>query len=70
MTMTPYAFHEARRKLGLTQKQAARLLGYGAAPRISEIERGERQPSEAVVRLLRAYLDGYRPEDWPDKTDD
>ena len=69
MTMTPYAFNTARRKLGLTQAQAARLLGYGAAPRISEIERGERQPSETVVRLLRAYLDGYRPEDWPTEED-
>lgn len=63
--MTPTEFREARQKLGLDQVQAAKLLGYGAAPRISEIERGTRAPGASVVRLLRAYLDGYRPADWP-----
>lgn len=63
--MTPAAIREARQTLGLTQQQAAPLLGYGAAIRVSELERGARVPSEAVLRLLRAYLDGYRPADWP-----
>ena len=63
--MTPAAFREARKSLGLTQAQAASLLGYKAASRISEIERDVERPSESVIRLLRAYLDGYRPDDWP-----
>lgn len=63
--MNPAQFKEARQTLGLDQRQAAALLGYGNATRISEIEAGKRNPSASVVRLLRAYLDGYRPDDWP-----
>ena len=62
--MTPEQFKEARRALGLDQKTAAQMLGYGAAPRISELERGPRIP-ETTARLMQAYLDGYRPPDWP-----
>ena len=63
--MTPAEFKQARQSLGLTQTQAATLLGYGNATRISEIENGQRNAGAAVVQLLRAYLDGYRPKDWP-----
>ena len=63
--MTPTEFKQARQSLGLTQTQAAPLLGYGSATRISEIENGQRNAGAAVVQLLRAYLDGYRPNDWP-----
>jgi transcriptional regulator with XRE-family HTH domain len=63
--MTPAELRKARHSLGLTQLQAARMLGYGAATRVAELERGARAPGESVVRLLRAYLDGYRPSDWP-----
>lgn len=63
--MTPAEIREALKTLGLTQVQAAPLLGYGAPPRVSDIVRGKEAPSAAVVLLLRAYLDGYRPEDWP-----
>ena len=63
--MTPAQFKQARQSLGLDPVQAARLLGYGSRSRISEIENGRRNPSEAVVMLLRAYLAGYRPDDWP-----
>ena len=63
--MTAAEFKQARHTLGLTALQAANMLGYGAATRISEIENGKRSPSASVVRLLRAYLDGYRPDDWP-----
>lgn len=65
--MTPTELREARQALRLTQTQAARLLGYAAKQRISELESGTRHPSETVLRLLRAYLDGYRPNDWPQK---
>lgn len=62
--MTPAEFREARRRLGLTAPQIAALMGYGAAPRIYEIEARESVPAQAA-RLMQAYLDGYRPADWP-----
>lgn len=63
--MTPTQIKEARLTLRLTQKQMALMLGYGAKARISELESGARNPSETVLRLMRAYLDGYRTDDWP-----
>lgn len=57
---------QARIDLSLTQSQMAKLLGYGAVARVSEIENGARDPGVSVVRLLQAYLEGYRPDDWPD----
>jgi hypothetical protein len=44
----------------------APLLGYNDAMRVSDLERGVRAPSGGVVRLLAAYISGYRPDDWPD----
>lgn len=64
-TPQPADIAAAREYLGLTQKQLAPLLGYSDTPRISEIETGSRNPSGAVVLLLRAYLSGYRPIGWP-----
>lgn len=66
--MKPSEIKEARKQLGLTQTEAARLLGYGSRTRVSEIESGSSRPSASVIRLLRAYLDGYRPQDWNSKT--
>jgi DNA-binding transcriptional regulator YiaG len=63
--MSPAEILRARLMLGLTQAQLAPLLGYRDVTRVSELERGVRKPSAAVLRLLRAYLDGYRPPDWP-----
>jgi transcriptional regulator with XRE-family HTH domain len=63
--MTPADFRAARLSLGLTPAQAATLLGYGNQSRISELEHGKRRPSATVQRLIQAYLDGYRPADWP-----
>lgn len=63
--MTPEAFRAARVTLGLTQEQFAKVLGYGQKVRVSEVERGIREAGPAVVRLVQAYLDGYRPADWP-----
>jgi transcriptional regulator with XRE-family HTH domain len=54
----------ARGKLGLTQGQLAAVMGV-RGPTISEWETGKRSPSDTSTRLLRAYLDGYRPIDWP-----
>lgn len=54
-----------REELGLSQQQLSLLMGYGDKARVSEIERSARKPSAAAVRLLIAYKDGYRPNDWP-----
>lgn len=63
--MTPQEIKSGRETLDLTQTQMAKMLGYGAPARISEIETGRRIPSDTTIRLMRAYLDGYRPLDWP-----
>jgi transcriptional regulator with XRE-family HTH domain len=63
----PEHFRMVREALELTQADLAKLLGYGSKSRIAELEAGTRKPGAAVVRLLRAYLDGYRPLDWPRK---
>lgn len=63
--MTPKQLCAARKSLGLTPAQIAPLLGYSSTSRVYEIENGRRNPSAAAIMLLRAYLDGYRPEDWP-----
>ncbi len=63
--MTPYEIRNARQALGLTQAQLAALMGLGDKARVAEWERGARHPSPQSERLIRAYLDGYRPTDWP-----
>ena len=66
--MTPTEFKEARHTLGLTLSQAARLLGYRgkhAMQQIRQMESGDKSIRPPQIRLMRAYLDGYRPEDWP-----
>lgn len=62
--VTGSEFKAARESLGLTQTQLAKLIGYGSQSRIAEVEAREAAPS-CPSRLLRAYLDGYRPADWP-----
>ena len=63
--MTPAEFKQARSNLGLNQSQLAALLGYGTYSRISELENGRTPITGQCVRLVQAYLDGYRPNDWP-----
>ena len=63
--MTPADFTAARKQLGLTQAGLAAVLGYSGQSRIAEIETGKRNPGPAVVRLMAAYAEGYRPHDWP-----
>jgi DNA-binding transcriptional regulator YiaG len=63
--MTPEEIRKARRELGLSQSEMAAVMGLRGAPSVSEWERGIRIPSGHAVRLIRAYLDGYRPADWP-----
>jgi DNA-binding transcriptional regulator YiaG len=65
LAMTPAEIKATRLSFGLDQKDMATMLGYSTPARVSELERGVRVPSDAVLRLLRSYLDGYRPPDWP-----
>ena len=62
--MTGPEFRAARLSFGLTAAQAAPLFGLGDPARIYNIEAGESVPGWHA-RLMRAYLDGYRPDDWP-----
>lgn len=65
----PKQIKEARSNLGLTQQQLGALLDTDG----QTVRRMEMDPSAATFRklaprmgrLLQAYLDGYRPEDWP-----
>ena len=60
----------ARQALGLSLSQFAALLDTDPTttrrlemdPRHSTA----REPAPRMVRLVRAYLDGYRPADWPE----
>lgn len=65
--MIPADIRSARKALGLTQSEMAQMLGYANQVRVFEIEAGMKTPGGAVIRLMRAYLDGYRPPDWPEK---
>lgn len=62
--MTPAEFKLARQTLGLSADQAAMVLDYGARSRIYELEGGTAIPAR-VERLMRLYLAGVRPDDWP-----
>lgn len=69
--MTPDELKTARARLGLTGAQLGHLLGYaptGARFRVSEMERGVQPVTKTIGRLVRAYLEGYRPADWPTKS--
>lgn len=67
--MTPAEIKEARHKLGLSVADLARLLDTDAQT-VRRMEQSEtantfRKPAPRMVRLLGAYLSGYRPPDWP-----
>lgn len=69
-TITPEGLRAARQSLGLTQAQLAAVLDTDAqSVRRMEMPEGastSRQAGPRVARLVAAYLDGYRPDDWPD----
>jgi len=67
--MTPTEIKEARHKLGLSVADLARLLDTDAQT-VRRMEQSEtantfRKPAPRMARLIAAYLDGYRPHDWP-----
>jgi ribosome-binding protein aMBF1 (putative translation factor) len=67
--LTSHEIKEARQKLGLTQSELGQMLDTDQ----STIRRMEmtpdkssfRTPAPRMIRLLDAYLNGYRPRDWP-----
>ena len=67
--MIPAQFKEARKSMGLTQAQLAVMLDTDAqSVRRIEMEptaSTSRYPAPRMVRLMLAYVDGYRPSDWP-----
>ena len=67
--MTHSEFTQARRKLGLSVVQMADMLGMHpiqvrrmeASPKVAS----HRAVTPTTLRLLTAFLAGYRPADWP-----
>lgn len=66
--MTAAQIAKVRRQLGLTLEAMATMLGYQGKQRrqmMYDLEAGRRRLREPQRRLVKAYLDGYRPDDWP-----
>lgn len=69
-TMTPDQIKQARHKLGLSTSKMGRMLDIKDGRTYRAYEAPEtasmhRPPPARLVRLMQAYLDGYRPHDWP-----
>lgn len=68
--MTPAEIKAACMALGLTQGQLASMLDLKGARGLRSLlaepgAKTHREPAPRVVRLIKAYLGGYRPDDWP-----
>ncbi len=67
--MTPDQLHKTRLTLGLSVSQVAALLDTDPQSWRRMTMREDavtfRRPPPRLVRLLEAYLAGYRPDDWP-----
>ena len=66
--MTPSEIREAREQLGLSVAQLAALLETDPQTvrrmEMTESANTHRKPAARMTRLIRAYLEGYRPSDW------
>lgn len=68
---SPQQFKEAQQALGLSDPQMAQMLGVSNAENVRRFKVMKLDASSARevkpwhARLLQAYLDGYRPSDWP-----
>lgn len=60
---------DARQRLGLSVADLGRLLDTDPQSvrrwEADETTSTSRRPPPRAVRLIRAYLDGHRPADWP-----
>lgn len=65
--MTNHEFRAIRKRLGLTQAELARVVGYYGAMHISQFERAKnpRAVPHLLALLMEAYAAGYRPTSWP-----
>lgn len=67
--MTPDQIKEARQSLGLSVADLAAVIETDPQTvRRMEMDpdaNTARRPAARMVRLIRAYLAGYRPDDWP-----
>lgn len=59
----------ARRSFGLSLSEMGRMLGLKDSPYLRDhmfaLENGKKKISPMMARLIKAYLAGYRPSDWP-----
>ena len=67
--MNPEELKQARHMLGLSVSDLARLLDTDPQT-VRRMEQSEtaitfRRPAPRMVRLVQAYMMGYRPPDWP-----
>jgi len=67
--MTPEEIKSARNALGLSVGGLARMLETDELSvrrmEMAPTKSTARTPAPRMLRLIRAYLDGYRPDDWP-----
>jgi cytoskeletal protein RodZ len=65
--MTPAEFRAARQSLGLSVNQMAALLEvHPTHVRHMEVDgTSNRRVMPVTEKLIRAYVDGYRPHNWP-----
>ena len=67
--MSPEEIRAARHTLGLKLREMAQLLDTDLQTvqrmEMSHDRSTHRSAAPRMVRLIRAYLDGYRPPDWP-----
>jgi hypothetical protein len=67
--MKPSEVKYARVLLGLTLRELSIMLDTDASTirkmELSEDSLQYRRPAPRMVRLIVAYLNGYRPVDWP-----
>jgi len=68
--MTPAEIRAARESLGLSRPQMAAMLDLKSPQDVQRMEMPvdaatHRAPPVRVTRLLRLYLAGARPDDWP-----
>ncbi|WP_068315807.1 helix-turn-helix domain-containing protein [Polycladidibacter hongkongensis] len=67
--MAPEEFKAARKQLGLTQSELAKVLGVSLITvQRSEIpaeKKSSSKPHATMVRAMGWFLSGFRPPEWP-----
>ncbi len=68
--MTPEQINQARLDLGLSVAEFGAMLDIKSERAMAKhmtdpLRSSSKPPSARMIRLIRAYLAGYRPDDWP-----